>query len=256
MFLLINIITICIGVGMTLFNLTQNNSVESGVYNWLTPNGIDKDEIILQGSTTDLSNLKIFCKTILPGENYKIDENELKKETMLIFKSGKSKLSFGNKEKVLEHGSISIIYSGEKYQIENVGSNNVEFYLFNYQSKEPINVERGKEAGGSFFVDWNEVKFTPHDKGGVRQFCERATENLSYFSLHVTTLNSGIRSHEPHTHKSDEIVIMIKGSTTMQIGDKFYGGKDGDLYFLGANIPHAIGNTGYENCMYYAFHWE
>ncbi|MCB0732243.1 MAG: cupin domain-containing protein, partial [Ignavibacteriae bacterium] len=79
---------------------------------------------------------------------------------------------------------------------------------------------------------------------------------LKYFSLHVTTLNPGINSHEPHTHTCDEMVIMIEGNTEMQIGNENFNGKDGDVYFLGANIPHAIINVGKESCMYYAFHCE
>jgi (S)-ureidoglycine aminohydrolase len=74
--------------------------------------------------------------------------------------------------------------------------------------------------------------------------------------MHVTTLNPGIKSHEPHTHKSDEMVIMISGNTDMEIGKNNYSAGKGDVYFLGADIPHAISNTGDESCMYYAFHFE
>ncbi|MCB9208664.1 MAG: cupin domain-containing protein [Ignavibacteriales bacterium] len=255
MILVINILTFILGIGMLNITQTQYSSVASGVYSWPSQN-INSDEIILVGETTDLKELKIFGKTILPGKSYVVNEDELDYETLLIFKKGKSKLSFGNDEKVLDPGSISIIYAGEKYQIENVGNDNAEFYLFNYKSIDPMNKERGNEDGGSFVVDWNDVEFTQHDKGGVRQYCERATEMLKYFSLHVTTLNPGINSHEPHTHTCDEMVIMIEGSTEMQIGNEHFNGNDGDVYFLGANIPHAINNVGKESCMYYAFHWE
>jgi uncharacterized cupin superfamily protein len=74
--------------------------------------------------------------------------------------------------------------------------------------------------------------------------------------MHATTLNPGIQSHVPHTHMPDEIVIMMEGSTEMEIGDGKYQGKPGDIYFLGSNIPHAIRNTGEKPCMYLAFQWE
>jgi len=76
------------------------------------------------------------------------------------------------------------------------------------------------------------------------------------FEMHVTTLNVGIKSHEPHTHRAEEIVLMINGNTEMEIGNGLYKGTDGDLYFLGSNIPHAIKNIGTEPCMYFAIQWE
>lgn len=74
--------------------------------------------------------------------------------------------------------------------------------------------------------------------------------------MHVTTLNPAIKSHEPHTHEPAEIVIMMEGTTEMEIGDGIYPGQAGDIYFLGSNIPHAIRNTGSKSCMYLAFQWE
>ncbi|MCB0748702.1 MAG: cupin domain-containing protein [Ignavibacteriae bacterium] len=49
---------------------------------------------------------------------------------------------------------------------------------------------------------------------------------------------------------------MISGNTNMEIGENHYTAERGDVYFLGADIPHAISNTGNESCMYYAFHVE
>lgn len=69
-------------------------------------------------------------------------------------------------------------------------------------------------------------------------------------------MNPAIKSHEPHTHQPAEIVIMMEGTTEMEIGDGIYPGQVGDIYFLGSNIPHAIRNTGSKPCMYLAFQWE
>ena len=67
---------------------------------------------------------------------------------------------------------------------------------------------------------------------------------LEYYDIHVTNLNAGIKSHEPHTHHATEIVLIIKGNTQMEIGDNIYKGKAGDIYFLASEIPHAIENIG------------
>ncbi|MDH3651366.1 MAG: cupin domain-containing protein [Saprospiraceae bacterium] len=50
---------------------------------------------------------------------------------------------------------------------------------------------------------------------------------------------------------------MIQGSTEMEIGNEIHQTtRPGDLYFLGANVPHAIRNTGAAPCMYFAFQWS
>jgi len=77
-----------------------------------------------------------------------------------------------------------------------------------------------------------------------------------YFEIHVTTLKEGLRSHDPHTHRAEEIVLMIEGDTEMQIGEKFYKGKTGDFFYLGSNVLHAIRNEGTKSCMYFAIQFE
>jgi (S)-ureidoglycine aminohydrolase len=98
--------------------------------------------------------------------------------------------------------------------------------------------------------------YPPHDKGGIRRYFDRATAACSRFEMHVTTLKPGIRSHEPHTHRAAEIVLMIRGNTELQIGDGLYQGADGAVYFMASEIPHAIRNTGDTRCSYFAFQWE
>ena len=77
-----------------------------------------------------------------------------------------------------------------------------------------------------------------------------------YYEMHVTNLNPGVKSHEPHTHNASEFIIMIEGETEMEIGDKVFTAKAGDIYFAPANVPHAIRNTGSTQAMYFAYQWE
>jgi (S)-ureidoglycine aminohydrolase len=125
-----------------------------------------------------------------------------------------------------------------------------------YRSKSAVNIERGKSAGGSLVKEWGNVEFKPHDKGGRRDFFERPTAMLKRLEIHVTTLKASLKSHEPHTHKAEEIVLVIDGKTEMQISDKFYQGKAGSVYYLGSNVPHALQNTGSENTTYFAIQFE
>lgn len=235
----------------------QTDSVASGVYKWNDLKVEKRDNFekrqILEGSTTDNENLNIYALTIEPGKSLKEKNDE---ETLIVIKEGKVKVSFENENEILVPGSIALIMPDDNYEIENSGDSNATYYLFLYKSKYQVDIERGIEAGGSFMIDWNDLVFHPHDKGGIRQYFERPTSMSKRFEMHVTTLNEGLKSHEPHTHRAAEIVLMINGNSEMEIGDGLYGGSEGDLYFLGSNVPHAIRNTGTVSCMYFAFQWE
>ena len=104
-------------------------------------------------------------------------------------------------------------------------------------------------------MDYDEVAFREHDRGGVRNYFRRSTAMCSYYEMHITNLNPGIKSHEPHVHNASEIILMIHGETEMEIGNEIVRGKKGDVYFLPANVPHAIKNIGENQCQYFAFQW-
>jgi (S)-ureidoglycine aminohydrolase len=80
--------------------------------------------------------------------------------------------------------------------------------------------------------------------------------------MHVTALNAGLKSHDPHTHRAEEIILLLedtsesKSKTEMQIGQNFFKGEAGDVYYVGSNILHGITNTGSDQCRYFAFQFE
>jgi (S)-ureidoglycine aminohydrolase len=235
----------------------QIDSVVSGVYKWNDLKVEKRDNFekrqILEGSTTDNENLNIYSLTIGRDKSLKEKNDE---ETLIVIKEGKVKISFENETKILGPGSIALIMPNDDYEIENSGDSSATYYLFFYKSKYPADIRRGIDAGGSFLIDWNDLVFQPHDKGGVRQFFNRPTSMFERFDMHVTTLNPEIKSHEPHTHIAAEIVLMINGNSEMQISDSLYQGSEGDLFFLGSNVSHAIKNIGTKSCMYFAIQWE
>ena len=240
--------------------IAQENVVKSDVYRWndlkVEKEASRERRAILQGSTTDLENLEIHATTLAPGKAPHPSHTHEDEEELVIVKEGQLKVTINDESKVLGPGSIALIIPGEEHGFENAGDTQASYYVMKYRSKLPMNRERGKEAGGSLMVDWNDLEFNPHDKGGIRRYFDRPTAMCKKFEMHVTTLKGGLKSHEPHTHRAAEIVLMMEGNTEMQIGDKFYKGTQGDLYFLASEIPHAIRNTGKEPCVYFAFQWE
>jgi (S)-ureidoglycine aminohydrolase len=240
--------------------VAQENAVRSDVYRWndlkVEKEASRERRPILKGSTTDLAHLEIHASTLAPGKAPHPAHTHEDEEELVIVKEGQLKVTINEESKVLGPGSIALIVPGEAHGFENAGDTQASYYILKYRSKLPMDKKRGEEAGGSLMIDWNDLEFHPHDKGGIRRYFDRPTAMCKNFEMHVTTLNEGLKSHEPHTHRAAEIVLVIEGNTEMQIGDKFYQGTQGDLYFLASEIPHAIRNTGEEPCVYFAFQWE
>ena len=115
---------------------------------------------------------------------------------------------------------------------------------------------RAKQNGGSFMINWDTVTVKKTDKGQRREFFNKPTSQLVKFEMHTTALNAGLDSHAPHTHKEEEIILIIKGNVTMHIDGKLYPAGPGDVVFLSSGVPHALKNTGTEQCEYFAFQWR
>jgi len=234
--------------------------VQSRMYSWKKPAAkTDKNILsttLLEGSVYDMEYLQMNSVAVTPSKK-KIDQlvpgNE---EHLLLMKSGKLTISIKDSTWTIGGGSIALLMPGEKYAVQNATSDSCTYYLMKYRSKLPMDAGRGKNSGGSLVKDWDKIKFKPHDKGGIRNYFERPTAMCKRFEMHVTTLKEGIKSHEPHTHRAEEIVLIIDNKTEMQIDDKFYKGGAGDIYYLGSNVSHAIRNDGAGTCTYFAFQFE
>lgn len=235
----------------------QPDSILSGVYDWKQPVALkeknSKAVVLFEGKVHDMEWLQVSGKE-LSFSNTKIKMavpgNE---EHLYIVKTGTLNITLNDTVNALTAGSIALLMPGEIFSILNKSNSACEYYVIKYRSKLPIEVDRGKKAGGSFVKDWNKIEFKPHDRGGIRNYFDRPTAMSKRFEMHVTTLNGLIKSHEPHTHRAEEIVLMIEGNTEMQIGQQFYKGKPGSVFYLGSNVLHAIRNEETKSCSYFAF---
>jgi len=176
-------------------------------------------------------------------------------EKFFIVKNGPVKVQMNDSMAVLDRGSVISLQPGSRLVLMAV-NNMVQLYEMDYVSIAPADAERGRKAGGSFMMDWNQIVFKPHDKGGVRQFFDRQTAMLNRFDIHVTTLNPNNKSHDPHTHKNEEIILMLQGNAEMQIGTDHEKANSGDVVFLGSNVLHNLTNIGTVPCIYYAIQWN
>ncbi|MEZ4701335.1 MAG: cupin domain-containing protein [Rhodothermales bacterium] len=236
-----------------------DDAVPSGVYRWddapSTPveGGTRRD--LASGSTTALARLSVTAWTLEPGASLSAPAGQ-DEERLAIVRSGALRVALDDTSATVGRGSVVVALPGEASVLTNAGSTPASFYLFAYVSRQPMRPERGREAGGSLIVDWNDVPFAPHDKGGRRNIMDRATAAFSRLEMHVTTLNEGLVSHPPHTHPAEEFLLPIEGDTRESIDGIDHPAATGDLIFVDSMVRHNIANTGAGATTYFAFQWE
>lgn len=235
------------------------DSLEPKVYSWNKLEAIKEDtrvrRQILDGSTTSLANFEIHSSTLEPGKAPHPPHKHEDQDELMIVKEGAVKITINGISKILGPGSIAFAMVGDEHGIENAGNTQATYLIIKYKGRKP-DIERGKQAGGSFMIDWNDLATKNTGKGYRRDFFNRATSQLAQFEMHTTALNADSASHAPHTHVQEEIIFIIRGNVTMHIDGKLYPASTGDLVFLPSLIPHALLNTGKEQCEYFAFQWR
>lgn len=235
--------------------------MKSGIIYWdslevKSNEGKHRRQLLPQSSTTHLRLLSIHSTTQDAGAKPNPPHPNKDADELLIIKEGKIKFTIGDQTKIMEAGDVAVVLADEMHGLENVGDTQASYYVFRYESRNPTDLERGKKAGGSLLLQKKDLAFKPHDKGGRRDYYNRATSQCSVFEMHTTALNAGLESHQPHTHATEEALLITKGTITMVIDCKIYRAKAGDLVLLSSNIPHALINTSGTQCEYFAFTWK
>jgi len=148
------------------------------------------------------------------------------------------------------------VLAGDNIRFQNTSDEPATWYVINYESVNAVNIQRGHEAGASFIKDWEQLRVNKTAKGETRAVFDRATSMFERFEVHATALNPGYASHDPHTHRVEELILMLKGSIQEHIGQNEYMANAGDCIFLSSGILHGPKNTGTEQCYYYAIQWH
>ena len=238
----------------------KNDSLLSMVYSWNKLAPIKEDtrvrRQVLEGKTFALSYFEIHASTLEPGKAPHPPHVHDDMEELMIIKEGQVKITIAGLSKILGPGSIAFAMPGDEHGIENAGNTTATYYILKYKGKLPMDIERVKQAGGSFMLDWNDLKTNNTGKGYRRDFFNRGTSQLTQFEMHTTALNKDSVSHAPHTHVQEEIILILRGNVTMNIDGKLIPASPGDVVFLSSGIAHALLNTGKEQCEYFAFQWR
>lgn len=240
--------------------MAQVEPLESGVTRWdavpaqsMTA-GLKKP--FLKGSTTALAYLEVDVVELSPGAGAEPLHRHDDLEEMVIVKEGVLRVELIDETRDLGPGSVILALPGDAHGYENASDDPAVYYVFRYRGKAPMNLRRGDDAGSSQLVDWNEVEMNPNEKGGRRQILDRATTVFDRFEMHVTTLNEGLTSHDPHQHAAEEFILIFKSEVEEFIDHDLYSASAGDLIFLDSQSLHNISSTGTGPAEYFAFQWE
>lgn len=238
----------------------KKDSLPPHVYAWSDLKIIKEDtrmrRQVMDGSTTSLANFEVHASTLAPGKAPHPPHVHADMDEIMIVKEGQVKITVNGISKILGRGSVAFAMAGDEHGVENAGDMQATYYVFKYKGKLPTNQERGKQNGGSFIINWNDVAVEKTGKGHRRGFFNKPISQLEKLEMHTTALNAGLDSHPQHTHKEEEIILLLKGNVQMHIGKEFFNVASGDVVFLPSLVPHNLLNTGKEQCEYFAFQWR
>ncbi len=238
--------------------LAQKDSIVSGAYQWQQPaTGKDRisSQVLLEGKVHDFEWMQITANNLRPSQEAMKFRVPVTEEHLIIIKTGILQVKLGDSTYALNPRSVAVLMPGETMLLNSTQP--CSYYMMKYRSRSPMNPQRGKQGGGSYVKSWDALPYKPNSNGGGRRdFFERGTAMQKRFEMHVTTLKEGMRSHDPHKHRAEEIVLVIDGDTEMQVGERFYSAAPGGFYFLGSNLLHAIKTTGTKPSTYFAIQFE
>jgi len=245
-------------VFMSISAMAQNDSLRSAVYKPGAKTqhiGDVEKRQILSGTTLDIKHFEVYTLTLPAGKKYTSTAADSKVEQLIIVKSGIVNVTLHDSTKAVGPGSLALILAGDKVSFENKSGEPVSWYVLNYQTTME-NLKRGHDAGPSFLKDWNSLKVNKTGKGETRNVYDRPTTMFERFDVHATVLNNGNNSHDPHTHRAEELILMINGDCQFQIGQEKFKAHNGDAVLMGSKVLHASQNNGTAPCTYYAIQWH
>jgi len=234
--------------------------VRSAVYSWrgldVEPGVSGEMRPILEGSTTVLASLSVRAVTLPIDGSTGAVQGHPDLEVLVIVKEGQLEITVPSARTVLNPRGVAVIMPGDEYRLSNAGSSLVTYYEFAYRSKNPVDSERARAAGGSFTVNLDDLEFRPSETGGQWHYFERPSAMLQRFEMHASRLNPGVASHPSHTHPDEEFFLILRGHLTLDIAGEHPTATIGDLVFIGSDVPHTLDNGGSGPAEYLVFAWR
>jgi quercetin dioxygenase-like cupin family protein len=111
-------------------------------------------------------------------------------------------------------------------------------------------------ALGPTVFHWNEMKAVKNNKGEVRSLCRTPTATIDQLEMHITTLNPGLSSHDPHRHVNEELIILRDGLCETLSNDAWVKVEPGSVVFNASNSLHSFRSIGTTPATYHVINWS
>ena len=96
----------------------------------------------------------------------------------------------------------------------------------------------------SMLWTWENFEAKATKTGARREVGRFPTTNLAEFESHITTLNPGEKSHDPHTHVNEEVLILREGTAEAYVNGVWTPMTTGSMVLMGSNGTGAVGIEG------------
>lgn len=85
----------------------------------------------------------------------------------------------------------------------------------------------------------------------ARRFFYGPEQSGYNLEMHETVLGPGVETHPPHTHRHQEIIIVIEGTVQVSMNGKTDTVEAGSVIFYDPDTPHNLRNIGTTPARYY-----
>jgi len=201
--------------------------------------------------TLFFDSFHVYLKTLSSGFSVSDEDLDPNAEKLLIIKEGKLRIEGNDFEDVLEERSVVVIPQGKEVRLYSAEGSKVSYFVIQWHPKQGNLKVQGMDGVIEPFL-YESMEFKENAKGGRRSIRQAPSTTLKELEMHITTLNEGEKSHDPHTHLDEEIILVLEGEVEEMINGIPYRLGPGSLIFLASMDPHGIRNAGKGRCEYYA----
>ena len=92
--------------------------------------------------------------------------------------------------------------------------------------------------------EWSKLEATPTSTGSRRAVLDGPTSTLDHLHCHISTLNPGEKSGEPHLHLQEEVIIVKEGTVEASSDGVVRTAPAGSVIFFAAHSVTFLRNAG------------
>ncbi|WP_439481378.1 cupin domain-containing protein [Cyclobacterium plantarum] len=245
----------CIFILVLNAGYAQHLPHPSAVFEWeMLPVSLDgavEERKLIDWPTETLDNFRIIHYTLQGSQTMDLHSEE---ERLVLVTNGALSLKMAEEETALAQRSVGWIPAHKPISIT-VGNDNKASFFFIEWDSELVDGELRPIDTNPVLFDYSEMEYKENSKGGRRAVMQAPTQTLRELEMHITTLKEGEKSHDPHVHADEEIILVLQGEVEEMINGTPYRLGAGSVIYLAAFDPHGIRNAGKGSCEYYAIRW-